>query len=147
METWHFNCTLEKSYFVLDMSSYPFVTCCQNKYKGYWAVDFQRMLHKIVLYSKRRANPRFCLSHHSAQMLIIRLFQLCQKPSCVWRVISEKSGYHHLPVRAKWGGLMNSNTKIPRVVVLTASCFKRTVFLYRDFSKETMFIFSVENWL
>lgn len=40
---------------------------------------------------------------------------------------------------------MNSNTKIPRVVVLTASFFKRTIFLYRDFSKETMFIFSVEN--
>lgn len=102
---------------------------------------------KLFYAAKEKLTPRFCLSHHSAQMLIIRLFQLCQKPSCAWRVISEKSGYHNLPVRAKWGGLMNSNTKIPRVVVLTESCFKRTIFLYRDFSKETMFIFSVENWL
>lgn len=61
MGTQNFNCALEKSYFVLDVSSYPFVTRCQNKHKDYWAVNFQRMLCKIVLYSKRKANPQILL--------------------------------------------------------------------------------------
>lgn len=37
--------SLEKSYSVLDISSLPFIICCQNKYKDYWAVNFHRVCH------------------------------------------------------------------------------------------------------
>lgn len=91
METQNFNCTLEKSYFVPEMSSYPFVTRCQNKYKDYRAVNFQRMLYKIVLYGKIKANPQilliplFCPNAHYQTFSTMLKTVLCVK-SHFWKI-------------------------------------------------------------